>query len=484
MRLSALVSSIPGAVIRGNADVEVGLPRYNSGQVGPGDLFCAIKGKVVDGNRFVPQAKELGAAAILTADSGLQTDLPLIIVPDDRIGMAQASNILYNNPTNKVILIGVTGTNGKTSSTIILENILKYAGLQVGRIGTLGWAMGDRKGELPRTTPEAPDLLEVITKMVNNGVTHVVMEVTSIALSMKRVFGFNYKGGIFYNLTQDHLDFHHSMEEYFLSKKDFFLMLNQDSFAIANLDDPQGLRMLEGVTAKKIGFRLNRPADVWAEIQSESAIGSNLRIHRQKTVFDVFLPLLGRFNIENATGCLAAALELDIDSTTITRALAELTVIPGRMERVIIEKDLLVIVDYAHTPDAIEKVLTALRPVTRGKLWIVFGAGGERDRGKRPKMGEAAARWADRIILTSDNPRGENPETIIAEILAGIIDVPVIRETDRRMAIRIALEEAKAGDTLLIAGKGGETYQEIQGQRFHFDDREEVLKIRTTNEHE
>lgn len=479
MILSELASKIPGAKLVGKGDVEVNRPRYDNRLVSPGDLFCAIVGEQVDGNRFAQAAVAEGAAAVLTSNSGLEVDVPKLIVQDDRMGMAFASHALYDDPTARLELVGITGTNGKTTGTHILQSIFRAHGGRAARIGTIGWEFEGQGEPLSRTTPEAPDLLEMIAALRSWGATDVVMEVTSIALTLKRVAGFSFAAGLFTNLSQDHLDLHGSMEAYFAAKKLFFNMLPTDAPAVANVDDPYGIRILKDIKAKPIGFGFEGTPDVKAEILEESAQGLKLGVSGLFGSLELNAPYVGRFNAENVLGCAATALALGVPAGTVARGVAEAPQVRGRMERLVLEGGVTAIVDYAHTPDALMRALQALRPMTAGKLIVVVGAGGDRDRTKRPIMGKLASEHADYAIYTSDNPRTEDPDAIVREVAAGAVDKEFEVVVNRREAIEAALAHAGEGDVVLIAGKGHETYQEVNGVRHHFDDREEVLKLRS-----
>ncbi|MFH0882929.1 MAG: UDP-N-acetylmuramoyl-L-alanyl-D-glutamate--2,6-diaminopimelate ligase [bacterium] len=476
MILHDLIKHIPGARLIGDGTVGVHLPKYDSRLVKPGDLFCALRGEQVDGNRYVETAVKAGATAVLTAYPTSDPGVPTIYVQSDREGMAYASHALYGDPTSRVKIIGVTGTNGKTTTTHILQSIINAAGGRCGRIGTVGWEFSGKSKPLARTTPEAPDLLGVIADMEDAGATHIAMEVTSIAMPMKRVEGFKWTAGLFMNLSQDHLDLHGTMEEYFLAKKTFFKDLPEPASAIANADDPYGNRILQGISARCVRYSLVEHADVVGEIIREGNEGLTISITYLEGCFEVTAPYVGRFNAENVLGAVATALMLGISPKQIQRGVAGAPQVRGRMERLLLGSSVTAVVDYAHTPAALERALLALRPMTRGKLIVVFGAGGDRDRQKRAVMGQVAAENADRVIVTSDNPRSEDPDAIIEEILEGAKGKHVVSVPDRKEAIVHALEIARKGDVVLVAGKGHETYQEINGVRHPFDDREEVLK--------
>ncbi len=476
--LAAIAGRIPGARIIGDGTTMISGMAYDSRRVGPGDLFCAIEGESVDGNNYMPQAERAGAVAVLTSSVLPNSFLPAIIVPEDRLGMALAAHVLYEESIKGVEIIGITGTNGKTTCAHILQSILNHAGRKTGRIGTVGWEFDGQGEALERTTPEAPDLLNMIAGMARRGAEAVVMEVTSIAMPMKRVAGFRWAGGLFTNFSQDHLDLHGSMEAYFEAKKDFFRMLEERVPAVMNLDDPKGREMASGLQAKVLTYGFNQDPRVKGELLEESPGGLVLSMSCDGVTSTLNSPYLGRFNASNVLGCAATALALGSSPDAIEKGVRHAPQVRGRMERVGLAGGVTAVIDYAHTPDALERALEALRPMTDGRLIAVVGAGGDRDRTKRPLMGEITARLSDLAVITSDNPRREEPDAIIDEVMAGIPEgEKVLREPDRRLAIKEAVEQAEKGDLVVILGKGHETYQEIEGVKHHFDDREEVLKF-------
>lgn len=480
MRLAELVHRIPGARLIGDGNVEVDRPRYDNRLISDGDLFCAVVGEHADGNDFAAGAVEAGAAAVLTSREDLAVDVPKIVVPDDRVAMALAAHALFNDPTEQIGVVGITGTNGKTTCTHILQSILNEWGYPTARIGTVGWEFKGQGEPLVRTTPEAPDLLEMLAAMASWGADYAVMEVTSIAMPYKRVEGFRFRAGLFTNLTQDHLDLHGTMEAYFAAKKLFFEMLPEGAPAVANVDDEHGAKMLEGIQARPVTFAFDRDAAVRGEILREDARGLAVRVTGQFGEFDLEAPYVGRFNAENVLGCAATALTMGVPAATVARGVAHAPQVRGRMERLALEGGVTAVIDYAHTPDALERALEALRPMTAGKLIVVVGAGGDRDRTKRPIMGRIASELADVAVITSDNPRTEEPNGIVGQVAAGASRDNVKTIVSRREAIEAALEVAREGDVVLVAGKGHETYQDVNGVKHHFDDREEVLKVRRT----
>ncbi len=478
MILYDLVKRLPGASLHGDGSVEITGLTYDSRRVQPGNLFCALVGGSSNGNDFIPQALKNGAVAVMTdRPDDVSADVPVVTVPDARIVMAYAAHELFDKPTEKLVLTGITGTNGKTTCTYVLQSILDAAGHKTGLIGTTGWSFAGEGEPLERTTPEAPDMLALLANMRDKGATAAVLEVTSIAMPMHRVDGFHFAAGLFTNLSQDHLDLHGSMAEYFAAKKSFFETLPADAVAVANADDEHGQRMLSGIAAKAFTFGFDSDADVHGSLVNESASGMTIKVDGTFGSFEMKTPYIGRFNASNVLGCAALALAMGVDVSAIQAGVANAPQVRGRMERLSLEGDVTAVIDYAHTPDALQRALEALRPLATGKLIVVIGAGGNRDATKRPIMGKAAAEGADIAVITSDNPRFEDPASIVQQVASGAGEKAVVM-VDRREAIKRALDLANSGDVLLIAGKGHETYQEIEGVKHPFDDREEVLKLR------
>jgi len=477
MKLNHLIREMGNVQLIGDGNVDVKRVVYDSRMVKDGDLFCAIKGEVVDGLKFVPLAIEKGASAILTSGSPDGIKVPVVQVKDDRASMAIAANILAGKPTEKMKLFGITGTNGKTTSAHILQSIFQGADLKAGRIGTVGWEIDGEGEPLERTTPEASDILEILNKMLAKGASYVAMEVTSIAMPMKRVEGFKWAGALFTNLSQDHLDLHGSMEDYFQAKKSWYDCLDEGVPAVSNIDDNYGKRILEDTKGDTITFAFDAEADVKGEILDQSAEGLLLNISGKYGEFEVTAPYVGTFNAENVLGCIALGLAAGLKPEQVKIGVKNAPQVRGRMERLQLSNGVTAIVDYAHTPDALGRAIQALRPMTKNTLRVVVGAGGDRDKTKRPIMGQIAAENADVVYVTSDNPRTEDPATIVDEVAAGILSGEVEKIVDRREAIQKALNDANEGDVVLVAGKGHEDYQEINGTKHHFDDREEILKV-------
>jgi UDP-N-acetylmuramoyl-L-alanyl-D-glutamate--2,6-diaminopimelate ligase len=483
MRLDALAAEIAGARIAGDSAVEVVSLAYDSRKVGPGTLFFCVPGGKVDGHEFAAGAVEAGAVA-LVVERELELNVAQMVVPDARAAMAPLAARFWGDPTGELRVVGVTGTNGKTTTAFLLREILEAAGVQTGLLGTVRQVVGGVEEEVERTTPEAIDLQRTFRRMVDAKDRVCVMEVSSHALALHRVDSVRFEVALFTNLTQDHLDFHGSMEEYFHAKRLLFEMGPKAS--IVNVDDPYGRKLAEEfdcVTFSAAGERARIGASdvrfdgegarfTITEPLGGGEIASEDRYRPPTGVVRTRLP--GHFNVSNALAAFTAATALGVPPDDAAAGLAGAQRVPGRFEPIEEGQDFAVLVDYAHTPDSLENVLGAARELTGGQLIAVFGAGGDRDRDKRPKMGRAGAALSDLAIVTSDNPRSEDPGAIIAEVLGGVengVDVEV--EPDRRAAIALALGRARPGDTVVIAGKGHEQGQEFaDGRKLPFDDRE------------
>ncbi|MEA2217947.1 MAG: UDP-N-acetylmuramoyl-L-alanyl-D-glutamate--2,6-diaminopimelate ligase [Solirubrobacteraceae bacterium] len=458
-----------GAAAGGAADVEVTGLALDNRRVAPGDAFFCVRGFTRDGHDFAADAVARGAVA-LVVDHPLSLGVPEVVVADVRAAMAPAAARLHGDPTAVLRTVGVTGTNGKTTTAYLVRALLEAAGHPTGLLGTVKSVVGGVEHEVARTTPEALDLQATFAAMRAAGDTHCVMEVSSHALALGRADAIHWAAAIFTNLTQDHLDFHPTMDDYFAAKCRLFFE-GRPAVAVVDVDDPYGARLareLDGVTpVVTIGIDAAgadlRATDIESDFSGSRFTASGLELRS---------PLPGRFNVLNVLGAVATARALGVDDATIVAALPEAGRVPGRFEPVDEGQEFAVLVDYAHTPDSLENVLRAARPLTRGRLLCVFGCGGDRDRGKRPQMGAISARLADHTIVTSDNPRSEDPAAIVAEILAGIADRSATEAiVDRRAAIERAVGLAAAGDVVVVAGKGHEQGQEFEdGRRLPFDD--------------
>ncbi|HEU4657823.1 MAG TPA: UDP-N-acetylmuramoyl-L-alanyl-D-glutamate--2,6-diaminopimelate ligase [Capillimicrobium sp.] len=458
MRLDDLV----GARGPETAGVEITGLAFDNRLVEPGFLFFCVPGFTRDGHDFAPDAVARGAAA-LVVQRPLRLGVPEVVVDDVRAAMATVAARFHGDPTARLKVVGITGTNGKTTSAFLVRELLQAGGIQTALLGTVKSVVGGREAVLARTTPEAIELQAAFARMLEAGDRAVAMEASSHALELHRVDAIHWAVAVFTNLTQDHLDFHPTMEDYFLAKRKLFEA--GPEVGVVNVDDPYGRRLAEELDVVTIG--IDHDADLRATDVRSTLTGSTFRLDGR----EVRTPLPGRFNVLNVLGAIAAARALGVDDATIADALPRAGRVPGRFEPVDEGQGFAVLVDYAHTPDSLENVLRAARELTSGRVIVTFGAGGDRDRGKRPLMGEVAARLADEVIVTSDNPRSEDPEAIIAEILAGIRRDDVRREPDRRQAIRDAIALARDGDVVVIAGKGHEQGQELAGgEKIPFDD--------------
>ncbi|HEY8531029.1 MAG TPA: UDP-N-acetylmuramoyl-L-alanyl-D-glutamate--2,6-diaminopimelate ligase [Limnochorda sp.] len=487
MKLSTLIEGLPGAQRVGAGDPDVRRVRYHSQQVEPGDLFVCVRGFRHDGHQFAREAARRGAVALLVEEP-LPIDLPQVLVASTRAAMGRIAARLLGDPSRKLRVIGVTGTNGKTTTTHLIKACLEAAGQRTGLIGTVHHLVGDQSLVAQRTTPEAPDLLELMAAMVEQGARAVVMEVSSHALVLRRTEGCEIDVGVFTNVTQDHLDFHATFDEYVQAKARLFSLLTQQArkpgkLAVLNADDPHWRVMAQATQAPTVLYGLGPDAQVRAEEVKLAPDGSTFRLVTPQGEAQVRLRLPARYNVSNALAAAAAALGSGASLEAVVQGLESARGVPGRLERVDEGQPFGVLVDYAHTPDSLANVLEAVRAFTARQLVVVFGCGGDRDRGKRPMMGEVAARLADYVFITSDNPRSEDPLAICREVEAGV--QAALRAggraryevvPDRREAIQRAIAMAREGDQVVIAGKGHETYQIFADRTVRFDDREEARK--------
>jgi UDP-N-acetylmuramoyl-L-alanyl-D-glutamate--2,6-diaminopimelate ligase len=470
VQLSELIADIEVEAVDGDTEVEVSGLAYDSGRVEHGTLFVCVPGQTRDGHDFAAAAVEAGAAALV-----LERDLDLaatrVRVADARAAMAPLAAHFWGDPTADLAVAGVTGTNGKTTTAFLLRSILEAAGLRCGLLGTIKQIVGGSEEEVVRTTPEAIDLQATFRRMLGSGDRACVMEVSSHALALHRADSIHFDTAVFTNLSQDHLDFHSDMEDYFAAKR--MLFAAEPGAAVVNVDDPYGRRLAEEIRCLTFSAE-GDTADFRATEVRFGPSGATFTVSAPDASVAVGTSLPGSFNVSNALAALAAAHTLEVPVDQAAEALAAAPGVPGRFEPIDEGQEFTVLVDYAHTPEALENVLRAARPLTEGRLITVFGAGGDRDREKRPRMGRIGAELSDLAIVTSDNPRSEDPEAIIAQITAGIDDDHGVEvETDRRSAIGRALREARGGDTVLIAGKGHEQGQEFEeGRKIPFDDRE------------
>ncbi len=476
MQLSRLIRGV-ALTDRIGQDVEITSLTCDTRTLTPGGLFAAFPGAKEDGNRFIPEALERGAAAVLCAAPPEEPG-PWLLAPDPRRAFGQLAANWFGRPGDRMTLVGVTGTNGKTTTTYLLKEVLeKVLGAKVGLIGTNQNLIGDLALPAQRTTPDAYTLQNLLARMAAAGCSHVVMEVSSHALALSRTAGLTFRAGIFTNLTRDHLDFHGTMEDY---KKAKSLLFQQCHAGLFNLDDPAGRELAQTAPCRTVTFgRQGSGAQVTAQNIQLAPGGVSFQAEAPQGRASVDLPIPGAFSVSNALGVIACGLELGLPLPEIAAALSQASGVRGRMEVVPVPAPYTVVIDYAHTPDALAKVLPALTPGPGGRKICLFGCGGDRDRTKRPMMGEIAAELADFVVLTSDNPRTEDPEAILDQVAAGF---PAsfgawIRQPDRRTAIRQALAMGRPGDVILLAGKGHETEQEIGENRIPLDEREEIASF-------
>ncbi len=489
MKLNEVMAGIGGKAVRGDTNVEISSVQYDSRKVSPGSLFCAVKGLKSDGAAYIKSALEKGAAAVLFEDyeGPMPAGVSFVKVSDARLAMALAAANFYRHPSRRLDLVGITGTNGKTTTSYLVRSILRVKGSEPGLIGTISYEYGGKKFPAPNTTPESIDLQALLSEIANGGAKSAVMEVSSHAVALKRIAGCDFKVKIFTNFTQDHLDFHGTMEEYFQVKKSFFTIFS--GINVINIDDPKGVELKNAASGEVITYGVSSRADVTAKDIEISPSGTSFTLLTPAGEAKIKSRLVGRHNLYNMLSAAGAGMALGKSLREISDGLARAEDVPGRLERVHADQglstgdgtrlDYTVLVDYAHTDDALARALTAARELSKGRLIVVFGCGGDRDRTKRPKMGHAAARLADVVILTSDNPRTEDPVKILDDAEAGIAEegskvkgLSYFVYPDRAQAISFAVGAARGGDTVLIAGKGHEDYQIIGTTKYHFDDRE------------
>lgn len=479
MKLSELLKNIKPTAIVGDCETEITGVEIDSRKVETGCLFVAMKGTQVDGHRFIPNAIEQGAAAVLCEDLPEDTEGAVFVqVPSTEDAVGPVATLFYGDPSRKLKLVGVTGTNGKTTIATLLYNMFRKFGHKCGLLSTVCNYIEGEAIPADHTTPDPIELNKLLHQMVEAGCEYAFMECSSHAIAQKRIGGLQFAGGLFTNLTRDHLDYHKTFENYRDAKKAFFDMLPKTAFAITNLDDKNGLFMVQNTRATVKTYSTRQMADYRARILECHFEGMYLEVDGR----EVGVQFIGKFNVSNLLAVYGAAVMLGKQPEDILVTLSTLHSVSGRLEPLYSPEGFTAIVDYAHTPDALENVLNAIHEVLNGKgsVITVCGAGGNRDKGKRPLMAQEAVRQSDRVIITSDNPRFEEPQAIIDDMLAGLDSKQmkkVLSIVDRREAIRTACMLAKKGDVVLVAGKGHEDYQEIQGVKHHFDDKEVLRDI-------
>ena len=472
MKLRDLLKDIPFTYTAVDLDIDIREVRYDSRAVQPGDLFVAVRGFATDGHAYIGMALKKGAVAVVCEQAG--KGIPAVIVPDARAALADIAGNRFDHPSRKLTMAGVTGTNGKTTTTTLIKHILEAEGHKVGLIGTNQNMIGDEVIPTERTTPESYELQALFARMAEAGCTHCVMEVSSHSLVLDRVRGVRFAVGAFTNLTQDHLDFHKTMEAYREAKAKLFTISDK---GVINLDDPVADKMLADATCPCLTFSADQDAaDLSAKNIELGASGVSFVAATRDAIARVSLGIPGHFSVENALAALGVCVALGVPLENAARALGTAHGVKGRAEVVPTDTDYTVLIDYAHAPDGVSNILRTVRGFAKGRVIALFGCGGDRDRTKRPIMGHLASELSDYCIVTSDNPRTEQPETIIEDIVAGMKDakVPVDVICDRRAAIYHALDIAQKDDVIVLMGKGHETYQEIDHVKHHMDEREIV----------
>ena len=493
MPVSVLLDALPDKRVVGALPSTVTGLTADSRRVQAGDAFVAVPGFKQDARRFVPDAVARGARLVVT-EGEPPGGLPVaqVLVPAVRPALARLAGAYHGHPSRGLTLVGITGTNGKTTTSYLVDALLRARGLRTGILGTIQYVLGDEVRPAGQTTPEALEIQGMLGEMRERGIGGVAMEVSSHALALSRVDGLAFDVAVFTNLTQDHLDFHGTLEAYRRAKRRLFEQLAASPkprpTAVVNADDPAGGEMVRGLDVATLTFGLGRGAGVRAVEHTSGLDGIRMTVETPRGRLTLASSLIGEHNVMNLLGAIGAGLALGMEPAAIGAALSPVTTVPGRFEQVSAGQPFLVVVDYAHTPDALERALTTARKITPGRLAVVFGCGGDRDRTKRPIMGEIAARLADRAWITSDNPRSERPQAILDEIVVGVTRVAgaaqrYVTEADRRLAIDGALGWARPGDTVVIAGKGHETYQIVGAETLPFDDRAVAREILTARRH-
>ena len=480
MKLQELLKNIEPVQIIGDADVEVTGVNIDSRKIKEGHLFVAMKGTQVDGHKFIPKALELGAKSVLCEDMPEEKveGVTYIQVASTEDAVGKVATLFYGDPSRKLKLVGVTGTNGKTTIATLLYNMFRVFGYKCGLCSTVCNYIDDEAVPTEHTTPDPITLNRLLGRMADEGCKYAFMEVSSHAVAQHRIAGLKFAGGIFTNLTRDHLDYHKTFENYRDAKKAFFDGLPKGAFAVTNVDDRNGMIMVQNTKAVVKTYSLRAAADFKAKVLEESFEGMCLDVNGK----EVSVPFIGRFNVSNLLAVYAAAVCMGRGAEDVLVALSTLRPVNGRFETIRSKEGVTAIVDYAHTPDALVNVLSTVNEILkrRGEVITVCGAGGNRDKGKRPIMAQEAVKNSDRVIITSDNPRFEEPQEIINDMLAGLDKEQmrkVISIVDRKEAIRTACMMARPGDVVLVAGKGHEDYQEVKGVKHHFDDHEVIKEV-------
>lgn len=480
MELKKLLNGTECREIHGKTDVEINAVQFDSRKITKGDLFVAQRGVSADGHAYIEKAITLGAVAVVCEElpATLSDNVTYILTGDSSRALGIIAGNYYGNPSRALKLVGVTGTNGKTTTATLLYELVRFAGKKAGLLSTVCNYINEEKIIATHTTPDALAINEFMRRMADAGCEYCFMEVSSHSIHQKRIAGLDFDGAIFSNITHDHLDYHKTFKAYIEAKKAFFDELEPHAFALTNADDKNGMVMLQNTNARKYTYSCRTMADFNCKIVEKRLDGTLLRLDGS----EVWTKFTGDFNAYNILAVYASACLLGFEKEEALKYVSMLIPVSGRFETLISPKGVMAVVDYAHTPDAVENVLSTIKGLKgKGNIVItVVGAGGDRDKTKRPEMADAACRYSDRVILTSDNPRSEEPESIIADMQAGVKDEyrsKVIAITDRKEAIRTAVMLASKGDIVLVAGKGHEDYQEIKGVKYHFDDKEVIREI-------
>lgn len=484
MKLIELINELPQYKITGKEDVEITGLAYDSRSVGPGNLFICVKGFIDNGHDYIRQALMRGAVAVIVEEGyELSHQLTTVIaVPNTRHALAHLASTFYGHPSSKIKLIGITGTNGKTTTSYLAVSILRAAGYKVGLVGTIKYAVGQKLLPASRTTPESLELQCMLREMVDAGLDYAVLEVSSHSLELSRVAGCQFAGAVFTNISQDHLDFHPSLAHYVAAKQKLFRHLEEEAWAVINIDDEWAGQMVEATSAKVVKYAIKQKAQLCVKEYKSSLEGIDATLETSRGELTFHSPLIGEYNLYNILAAVGVALSQGIDQADICRGIADLKQVPGRFEAVGCDQGFGVIVDYAHTDDALINLLTTAGKLCSGRLITVFGCGGERDTSKRSKMGRAAGTFSDYSIITSDNPRGEDQMKIINQVEAGMLAAGKNSDDymvcpDRFWAIHQAINMAKSGDLIVVAGKGHEDYQILADKTISFDDREVARQL-------
>lgn len=481
MKLTDILAGVDGKLINGKTDIDINAMTIDSRKAGEGVLFVAIVGMTVDGHKFIPSAYEKGTIAVITEHEieNIPDDMTVYQVESARDALAVMAANFYNSPCKELNMIGVTGTNGKTSTTYFIESVLNYIKRKTAVIGTVEIRIGGKKREIEfatSTTPDTIELNQMLRIMADEKCNDVIMEVSSHSLELKKVKDIDFKVGIFTNLTQDHLDFHKTMENYCAAKAKLFTMCE---YGVVNVDDEWADKIMETATCKMLTYSIEKQSDLQAKDIEYlmDRVHFTVNIKGEDVRFELMVP--GRFSVYNALAAIGAMVSMGVDTADIKAGINNIKGVPGRIQNIPNDKGFNVIVDYAHTPDGLENIINAVREFTKGRIITVFGCGGDRDRTKRPIMGRIVAELSDIPVITSDNPRSEEPEAILKEVEAGVKPVTCKYEmiVDRKAAIKKAVEIAEKGDSIIIAGKGHENYQILKDKTIHFDDAEVAAEI-------